>query len=217
MHRWQEEGLNIPVSVNLDGYQLQRPGFIDRLEVILARYPEVDASKLELELLESSAVDVNLMADTVINCCNKLGVRFALDDFGTGYSSLTHLRRLPAHVLKIDQSFVRDMLDDEDDLAIVVGVISLAKAFHREVIAEGVETPEHGTLLLELGCELAQGYAIARPMPALDVPLWLSKWRSDMISNNQSDNQASVSVWTRSVSRNLPKGSLSTQFLEQGI
>ena len=114
-----------------------------------------------------------------MNACVALGVKFALDDFGTGYSSLTYLRRLPANLIKIDQSFVRDMLIDSDDLAIVEGVIGLAKSFKREVIAEGVETIDHGTALLELGCELAQGYGIARPMPAADIPEWINNWKPD--------------------------------------
>jgi EAL domain-containing protein (putative c-di-GMP-specific phosphodiesterase class I) len=106
-------------------------------------------------------------------------VKFALDDFGTGYSSLTYLKRLQVAQLKIDQSFVRDMLDDPDDLAILEGVIGLAAAFRREVIAEGMETVAHGTALLQLGCELAQGYGIARPMPADQLPSWVAHWRPD--------------------------------------
>jgi EAL domain-containing protein (putative c-di-GMP-specific phosphodiesterase class I) len=82
-------------------------------------------------------------------------------------------------MIKIDQSFVRDMLDDADDLAIVKGVVGLAKAFQRDVIAEGVETIAHGVALLQLGCEFAQGYAIARPMPADDIPKWVSNWKAD--------------------------------------
>ena len=111
--------------------------------------------------------------------CQALGVRFALDDFGTGYSSLTYLKRLNAEVIKIDQSFVRDMQSDPDDLAIVKGVIGLADAFRREVIAEGVETIEHGSLLIPLGCDNAQGYGIAKPMPAHQVPEWVARWRPD--------------------------------------
>jgi EAL domain-containing protein (putative c-di-GMP-specific phosphodiesterase class I) len=110
---------------------------------------------------------------------------FALDDFGTGYSSLTYLKRLPVALLKIDQSFVSDMLDDPDNVAILQGVIGLAKAFHREVIAEGVETVAHGTVLLQMGCELAQGYGIARPMPAHEFPLWVKNWRVDPAWLNQ--------------------------------
>ena len=93
--------------------------------------------------------------------------------------SLTYLKRLPVDFLKIDQSFVRDMLDDPDDLAIVNGVIGLAAAFRRQVIAEGVETIDHGTKLLSLGCNLAQGYGIARPMPAAKIPGWVATWQPD--------------------------------------
>jgi hypothetical protein len=89
------------------------------------------------------------------------------------------LKRLPASVLKIDQSFVSDMLEDPENLSILEGILGLASAFHRQVIAEGVETVEHGLMLLQLGCELAQGYGIARPMPARELPGWLSGWRPD--------------------------------------
>jgi EAL domain-containing protein (putative c-di-GMP-specific phosphodiesterase class I) len=108
-----------------------------------------------------------------------MGVTFALDDFGTGYSSLTYLKLLRVDTLKLDQSFVRDMLDDGDDLAILEGVIGLASAFRRHVIAEGVETPAHGVALMRLGCDLAQGYGIARPMPARDLPAWVASWMPD--------------------------------------
>jgi hypothetical protein len=111
---------------------------------------------------------------------------FAMDDFGTGYSSLTYLRRLKVNLLKIDQSFVRDMLDDADDLNILQGVIGLARSFRRNAIAEGVETVAHGTLLLQLGCELGQGFGIARPMPAHEFGHWASVWRPDAAWNQQS-------------------------------
>jgi EAL domain-containing protein (putative c-di-GMP-specific phosphodiesterase class I) len=119
-----------------------------------------------------------LSVEKIISDCHALGVHFSLDDFGTGYSSLTYLKRLSVTTLKIDQSFVRDMLEDQGNLSIVKGVIGLAAAFNRNVIAEGVETEAHGQQLLLLGCELAQGYAIARPMPVDQVEHWLSKWRA---------------------------------------
>jgi EAL domain-containing protein (putative c-di-GMP-specific phosphodiesterase class I) len=115
----------------------------------------------------------------VVEHCAELGVMFSLDDFGTGYSSLTYLKRLHVKQIKIDRSFVRDMLEDADDLAILEVVIGLAAAFKREVIAEGVETMKHGVALLKLGCELAQGYGIARPMPAEKIPNWTAAWRSN--------------------------------------
>ena len=119
------------------------------------------------------------LVDKVMHDCHDLGVRFALDDFGTGYSSLTYLKHLPADTLKIDRSFVFGMIGDPNDLAIVQGIIGLASAFRRGVIAEGVETAAHGELLLTLGCELAQGFGIAKPMPARDIPAWVALWRPD--------------------------------------
>ena len=179
--QWQTMGINLPVttSVNIAAVQLQQPDFTEKLIRQLSAHPDVEPRYLELEVLETSALDDVLHVSTIMNDCMALGVNFALDDFGTGYSSLTYLRRLPASLIKIDQTFVRDMLNDEDDLAIVEGVIALAKSFKRGVIAEGVETIEHGTTLLELGCELAQGYGIARPMPASNIPKWFKDWKPD--------------------------------------
>jgi diguanylate cyclase (GGDEF)-like protein len=180
--KWQKMGLSLTVStsVNIAAVQLQQPNFTKRLTALLAAHPDVDPHFLELEVLETSALDDVSHVSAVMNDCIALGVSFALDDFGTGYSSLTYLRRLPANLIKIDQTFVRDMLTDADDLAIVGGVIALAKSFNREVIAEGVETIEHGTALLKLGCELAQGYGIAKPMPASDIPKWIKRWKPDV-------------------------------------
>ena len=175
--QWQSIGVKFPISVNISAHQLQQTNFVERLATLLAAHPDVSPHLLELEVLETSALnDINYIIATM-NACISLGVKFSLDDFGTGYSSLTYLRRLPASVIKIDQTFIRDMLTDADDLAIVLAVVSLAKAFRIEVIAEGVETVEHGTALLELGCELAQGYGIARPMPASEVLTWLDSWK----------------------------------------
>ena len=179
MAHWQHQGLRLPVSVNIHARQLQQIGFAAQLSALLAKHPQVSAQLLQLEVLETSAVEDMGTVGVAIKACQGLGVTFALDDFGTGYSSLTYLRRLPAETLKIDQSFVRGMLNDEGDLAIVSGVIGLAKAFGRTVIAEGVETEAHGHMLLSLGCDLAQGYGIARPMPAADVATWVQRWQAN--------------------------------------
>ena len=179
MEAWRHLGLDIPVSVNIASRQMQHADFVTGLRESLAVHPEVPPSRLELEVLETSLLDDLMHAREIMNACRDLGVRFALDDFGTGYSSLTYLRRLPADILKIDQSFVRDMLDDPEDLAIIEGVLSLAKAFRREVVAEGVETVEHGELLILMGCEQAQGFGIARPMPAVDFATWARAWQPD--------------------------------------
>jgi predicted signal transduction protein with EAL and GGDEF domain len=178
--QWQNMGVNLPISVNISGYQIQQDNFATRLAALLATHPEVNPNSLELEILETSALHDISKVSATMNACHELGVRFALDDFGTGYSSLTHLRHLPVQLIKIDQTFVRDMLEDADDCAIVESVIGLAKAFRRDVIAEGVESITHGIALLQMGCQLAQGYGIALPMPASDIPEWITDWKTDV-------------------------------------
>jgi diguanylate cyclase (GGDEF)-like protein/PAS domain S-box-containing protein len=176
---WQGLGLHTKVSINIEALQLQQIGFVARLAELLAAQPDVPANRLEIEVLETSELaDVEDVAD-IMRACNALGVGFALDDFGTGYCSLTYLKRLPVDLIKIDQSFIRGMLVDKNDLSIVKGVIGLAQAFQRDVIAEGVETLEHGVALLELGCDFAQGYGIARPMPAESIVNWSKTWKPD--------------------------------------
>ena len=176
LRSWQALGLFTRVSVNISAHHLLRADFCERLAQTLARFPEVAAAQLELEVLETAAISEMRQAVDILQACRRLGVRFALDDFGTGYSSLTYLRQLPVHTLKIDQSFVRDMLVDPDDLGIVRSIIELAKAFDREVVAEGVETLAHGAALRQLGCHHVQGYGIARPMPAAQFPAWCEEW-----------------------------------------
>ncbi len=174
---WAQAGLVMPISINISAYHLQHPDFVpylaEALEGMAAEYPGLDPKLLELEILETAALGDVAYISKVMDACLELGVTFSIDDFGTGYSSLTYLKRLQAGTLKIDQSFVRDMLDNNDDLAIVEGVIGLASAFRRKVVAEGVESIPHGLMLMHLGCDLAQGFSIARPMPPADVPDWM--------------------------------------------
>ena len=178
MSAWCASGLTLAVSVNIGALQLQQPDFVTRLLAILARHPLVAHHNLELEILESSALEDIAVVAQVLHACHAEDLRVALDDFGTGYSSLTYLKHLPAQTLKIDQSFVRDMVRNSDDLAIVNGVIGLARAFGRQVIAEGVESPQQSALLQSLGCSLMQGYGIARPMPAAELPRWIRQWQA---------------------------------------
>ena len=176
---WQSVGLNIPVSVNISARHLQDTRFVEQLRELLAAHPAVSPNCLELELLESSAFENIVQASEIMEACRDMGVLFTLDDFGTGYCSLTYLKQLPVSMLKVDQSFVRDMLVDPDDLAILDGVLGLALAFGCKAIAEGVETVEQGEALLRLGCELAQGYSIARPMPGPQVLQWSAGWQTN--------------------------------------
>ena len=172
---WGDEA--VPISINVCARRLQSQDFVDEIHALLGRYPTVSPEMLEFEILESSALEDIQQVGLVIAQCQKLGIRFALDDFGTGYSSLTYLRQLHIDTLKIDQGFVDGMPYEPDDLAIVRSVIGLAWAFRREVIAEGVETLEHGHMLLALGCERAQGYAIGYPMPSRDLARWRNEWQ----------------------------------------
>ncbi|MCB1901268.1 bifunctional diguanylate cyclase/phosphodiesterase [Cognatazoarcus halotolerans] len=174
---WLADGLEIRVSINISGRHLQQTGFAAELERLLESRPDVPARLIELEVLETTALDDIGRVSEIIGQCRALGVKVSLDDFGTGYSSLTYLRRLPVDTLKIDCSFVRDMLADPEDLAIVEAIIGLSEAFQRQVIAEGVESEEHGKLLLHMGCDLGQGYGIARPMPAAKLPEWVRAYR----------------------------------------
>jgi EAL domain-containing protein (putative c-di-GMP-specific phosphodiesterase class I) len=189
MELWQSDGIDLSVSVNIGARFLQKSNFAKKLQQQLQAHPRIDPKRLELEVIESSALEDMAQVSEVIKTCREMGVVFALDDFGTGYSSLTYLKLLPAGVMKIDKSFVRDMLDDPEDLAILEGVLGLATAFRRDVIAEGVETIEHGSLLLQLGCEKAQGFVIAKPMPADKLVTWMRTWRPDPIWTKQETVQ----------------------------
>jgi EAL domain-containing protein (putative c-di-GMP-specific phosphodiesterase class I) len=179
IREWQQQGLSLPVSVNIGARQLRQRDFACQLRELLGHYPDIAPRLLELEVLETSALGDLAQISQLLEDCRGLGVGLSLDDFGTGYSSLTYLKRLPATIVKVDQSFIRDILEDPEDLAILDGILGLASAFGRQVIAEGVETREHGDMLLRIGCDLAQGYGIARPMPAAELPAWVARWRPE--------------------------------------
>jgi diguanylate cyclase (GGDEF)-like protein/PAS domain S-box-containing protein len=174
LHRWQQAGQGWPVSINIAARHFQRADFVDRLKHVLAQHAQVAPQMLDLEIVESVAIENIQHVSACLQACQALGVQFSLGDFGTGYSSLSYLKRLRTQTIKIDKSFVRDILIDRDDLALTTAVIGLARAFGRQVIAEGLESVEHGELLLRLGCEVAQGYFIARPMPPGEVPDWVA-------------------------------------------
>jgi diguanylate cyclase (GGDEF)-like protein/PAS domain S-box-containing protein len=166
----------LPLSINVAAQHLQQPGFAQWVQAQIAKHPMVTPDLVELEVTESAALyDVEHVA-AELHTLREHGVSVALDDFGTGYSSLTYLRRLPMDTLKIDQSFVHGMMGDPGDLAIVQGVIGLARSFGHRVIAEGVETTEQGQMLLRMGCTLAQGYRVARPMPLEEFVPWVDQW-----------------------------------------
>lgn len=176
---WQREGLLLPVSINVGARQLQRPDFVADLMDRLATHPDVEPRMLIIEILETSALEDIEGVSLTLSKCASLGVHFALDDFGTGYSSLSYLKRLPVAQLKIDQTFIHGMLDAPSDVSILQAILGLASAFGREVIAEGVNSPAQAAQLLQLGCEVAQGYGIAQPMPPSAIHDWIDRWSMD--------------------------------------
>ena len=174
---FQKQGNHLLVSVNIGAFQLLDIDFIKNLKAILSKHPTASPHMLELEVLETNKIEDFDLAKEIMQDCIKLGVSFSLDDFGTGYSSLIYLKQLPIRQIKIDQSFIRTMLHDSNDLNILEGIIGLGKAFNHSVIAEGVETSEHVLALLDLGCYLGQGYAISRPLPVEDFTKWLHEYK----------------------------------------
>ena len=171
--QWQNMGLDLTVSINVSARHLQEPTFARHLAMLLSEQSTPVADRLVLEILETTALaDMDYTCD-LMQECRALGVRFALDDFGTGYSTLTYLKRLPLDMLKIDRSFVINMLNDRHDLAIVEGVIGLSETFGCSVVAEGVDTLEQAQRLIEIGCDIGQGNGIAPAMPADEVVDWV--------------------------------------------
>jgi diguanylate cyclase (GGDEF)-like protein/PAS domain S-box-containing protein len=178
MRDWRHQGLDLAVCVNTCGRTLARTGFAEELAELLTSHPEIPPRRLALEIHETTAVRYLTRILPAIEACHRLGVGIILDHFGTGPSSLAYLRQLSSDVLKIDQSLIHHMLEDNGDRMIVEGIIGLAKTFGRRVIAEGIESMEQGALLVRLGCDLVQGYAIAHPMPASILPLWIEHYQS---------------------------------------
>jgi diguanylate cyclase (GGDEF)-like protein len=172
-HAWRREGHDLHVAVNLSARNIHDLSLPDDVERLLRKW-RVPADRLELELTESAILSDPLRADEVLTRLSGTGVRIAIDDFGTGYSSLAHLRRLPVDKIKIDRSFVRHILTDENDRVIVGSIIELGRSLGLEVVAEGVETDELWARLSALGCRVAQGYFLSQPLPAADLLPWLS-------------------------------------------
>lgn len=174
--RWQAEGApHMVVSVNISALQFHQPGFLGEVETIMDAAGAVPQS-LELELTESMLMSDMDASISVLQKFRDLGYRIAIDDFGTGFSCLNYLRRLPVNILKIDQSFVRDMQSDEASLAIVSYIIRLAQSLGMDTIAEGVETSHEMTLLVNEGCRLMQGYHFSKALPPAQFDAWLAQW-----------------------------------------
>jgi diguanylate cyclase (GGDEF)-like protein len=169
---WRQEGLDIPVAINISARTLLDEDFPDQVSQALRRW-KIPPSYLQLEITESTLLSDPKRALGVLGRLSQMGVELSIDDFGTGYSSLSHLRRLPLKELKIDKSFVQNMVVDENDLVIVRSTIDLGRNLGLQVVAEGVETREVWAKLQSLGCDYAQGFYHSRPMPTEEMFRWL--------------------------------------------
>ncbi|HIH9597728.1 EAL domain-containing protein [Raoultella ornithinolytica] len=176
IEQWADLGHSWSVSVNIAALHLKKENFVKSLKFLLDSHPNVLPQMLDIEITESVVIEHLPHVTQCLIACQDLGVTFSLDDFGTGYSSLSYLKQLPTQSIKIDKSFIRDILIDKDSLGLTKAIIGLAKSFNREVIAEGVETVEHEVLLMNLGCDVAQGNGIAKPMPVEKVLSWVAKF-----------------------------------------
>ncbi len=170
---WQKNGLPpLKMAVNLSARQFKQPNLVQMIAKILNE-TDLNANYLELELTESLIIDNVQQTITTLQQLHDMGIVLSLDDFGTGYSSLSYLKRFPIDILKIDQSFVRDLVFNSDDAAITEAIISLAHSLRLSVIAEGVETQEQLDYLQANGCNEIQGYYFSRPLAVADITLLL--------------------------------------------
>lgn len=164
---WNDSGYQLKVAVNMSSKDLQSEGFSEKLFNVIERY-NIDPKTLELEITEGTLMKNPEIIEDELNAMRRLGVTLAIDDFGSGFSSLNYLKRLPVDILKIDRMFIRDLGKDDNDLAIVAGIVALAKNLGLSTVAEGVETAEQFQLLQDLGCDTCQGYYFSKPIPALE-------------------------------------------------
>lgn len=175
LHYWLQQLPDFQLSINVDIRTLEQPDFINYMERLIDKI-DIEPNSLTLEIRENSAIaDIQLISQA-IHASMDIGIQFSLDNVGTGYSTLRFLNTLPATRLKIDRSIVGDMFEDEDDMTLIQGVQGIANAFNKSVVAEGVETEAHGFALVNMGCDLGQGFAIAKPMPAKKLLTWRQNW-----------------------------------------
>ena len=168
----KDSGVNIKITINLSVYNLQESNFIENITNIF-KENDISASNFIIEITESVMMTNPKKSIHVLNQLDELNIEIAVDDFGTGYSSLTYLKRLPLSKLKIDKSFIIDMINDDNDAIIVRSTIDLAHNLGMQVIAEGIEEKESLELLKILGCELGQGYFISPPRNGADLEKWI--------------------------------------------
>ncbi|MEH6628224.1 MAG: EAL domain-containing protein [Motiliproteus sp.] len=171
---WQAQGAQLlPVAINVSAGQFYNGGLVQHIAKIIAEV-RINPNLIEIEITESTSMDNPEQTISQLKKLQDIGISIAIDDFGTGYSSLGYLKKLPVSKLKVDRSFVKDIVQDHDDRAITNAVIKLAHTMNLQVVAEGVEDEEVRSLLVEQGCDLIQGYLFSKPVPADQIPTVLS-------------------------------------------
>jgi diguanylate cyclase (GGDEF)-like protein/PAS domain S-box-containing protein len=179
MEEWIKNRVNIRMSINVSSHELQHQDFPEFLKRLFLRHPNISPNLIEIELLETTLIeDFEKTAET-LRKCQEIGVTIAIDDFGTGYSSLQYLKKLPMNSIKIDKNFIVDILENSSSMSIVEATVGLGQAFSTSVVAEGVESIEHGKILLQFGCHLGQGFGIAKPMSGESVGKWIKNWKGN--------------------------------------
>jgi EAL domain-containing protein (putative c-di-GMP-specific phosphodiesterase class I) len=170
---WRSDGVGFDyVSVNVSARQFGADGFVDTVLAAVDR-AGVPPDVLLLEITESLLLRDNEQVWADLNALRRTGIRIAIDDFGTGYSSLSYLRLFPVDVLKIDKSFIDEIVDSDQQRAVVEAMVHLAGALQLRIIAEGIETPAQHEVLSAMGCQYGQGFLFSRPMPVADAERWL--------------------------------------------
>ncbi|MDY0116821.1 MAG: EAL domain-containing protein, partial [Sulfurimonadaceae bacterium] len=175
---WVQSDIKTTLSINVSSHELQQNNYIEKLQILFEKYTKISPSMIELEILETHALEEFSHIYKILQTCKNMGIKIALDDFGTGYSSLHYLKKFPLNIIKIDKSFVMDSLSQSSSLSIVDASLGLSRAFQCSVIAEGVESIEIGEMLIQLGVSVAQGYIIAKPMDQKEVPHWIKSYKN---------------------------------------
>jgi EAL domain-containing protein (putative c-di-GMP-specific phosphodiesterase class I) len=183
---WHNAGHHLSVAVNLSARTIHDPEFPSAVQGFLKAY-QLDPRRLTLELTESTVMADPARSMETLSRLQAMGVELSIDDFGTGYSSLAYLKRLPVHELKIDRSFVMNMAGDDNDAVIVRSTIELAQNLGLRVVAEGVETVEARDQLTSMGCDVAQGYLLSRPIPADKATSWIWEFNNARYAHKASD------------------------------
>jgi diguanylate cyclase (GGDEF)-like protein/PAS domain S-box-containing protein len=220
LSQWLKQGIDLKISINISAEELQNAGFLKRMKQKLSLYENKLNRYLELELLETSAVkDIEYVSE-LISKCHQIGLSLSLDDFGTGYSSLSYLKRLNVDTVKIDQSFVNEVMDNTKAIAILDSIVYLCEKFNQSLVAEGIDSHEKGLILLQLGCEQGQGFFIGKPMLPDEFVEWWRTWKApdDWLKQQKVGTKLKELVYARAMILTLKNRLMQqniNQFLEQ--